>query len=206
MAVRTKSVPHKGKICVWTFPEGSQPAVRVEVDNGKILCADLLKIVVRALEIYECNMHCFALLRGIEKPTRKYGLDEYIYLPCNDIISIQRWSFDIKREKTRLGTDAGALHLLYLQSKADIQAGRIKVRPEAVALLEEYSEPEFLCEKQFVELCQSMYGYATVRITNCKILNDLKMKEMKLEEGCNATLILSKRGCVFKSGKCSLVF
>ena len=110
-----KSVPHKDKICVWTFPEGSQPVVRVGVEDGKILCNDLLKIAARALDIFECNSHFFGLFRGIEKPTKKYGLDEYIYLPCKDIISIQRWSFDINRERIQLCTDAGAMHLLCIQ-------------------------------------------------------------------------------------------
>ena len=200
MATRTKPVPVKDKLCVWTFPEGSEPAVRVFVEGGRILCEDLLRIVTRALGVFECNMHFFGLFRGIERPTKKYGLNEYIYLPCRDIISYQRWSFDIPREKNQLCTDIGAMHLLCVQSKADIRAGRIKVKPEAIPLLEEYSDPHFTCDKQFVELCQTMYGYATVRISNCKIQSELKLKELKLEEGSDLTLVLAKRGCVFKSG------
>ncbi|XP_032223032.2 uncharacterized protein LOC116604582 [Nematostella vectensis] len=204
MAVRTKPVPAKNRICVWTFPEGSTPAVRVSVDDRKIRADDLLHISGNALGVLECNLQFFGLFKGIEHPIRKYGNNEMIYLPCNDIISFQRWSFDITREKKLLKTDAGALHVLAVQCKDDIKKGRIKPKPHDVPLLQEYLDPAFPCEKQFIEHCQNLYGYASVHIPKCVVQSDLSVKDLKLSEGSNILVIANPRGLIYKTEK--LVF
>lgn len=200
MAVVTKSVPAKRHICVWTFPEGSTPAVRVLVEEGKIKADNLIRIAAKTLGIFESNLQFFGLFKGIERPLRKYGNNEMIYLPCKDIISIQKWSFDVAREKKLIKTDAGANRLFALQCKADLKAGWIKPKPEDIPVLQEYLNPEFLCEKQFVEKCQTLYGYASVNFTNCTVQNDLSVKELKLSEGSSLTLIANPRGLIFKTG------
>ena len=204
MGTRTKSVPRKNKICVWTYPEGSQPAVRVQVDKGKILAEDLLAIVGKTLEIHESSLQFFALFRGIEHPTKKYGNNEMLYLPCGDVISIQRWSFDLEREKKLLKTDAGALRLLCIQCMEDVKTGRIKTKAEHLPLLEEYSNPTFPCEKQYVEVCQTLHGYGHVYFSSCVVQSDLSVKELKLKQGTKVMLVTSRRGIVFKTGECGM--
>jgi hypothetical protein len=200
MALVTKSVPAKQHICVWTFPEGSTPAVRVLVEEGKIRADNLIRIAAKTLGIFECNIQFFSLFKGIEHPIRKYGNNEMIYLPCKDIISIQRWSFDVPREKKLLKTDAGANRLFALQCKADIKAGRIKSKPEDIPILQEYLNPDFPCEKQFVEKCQSLFGYGSVHFTSCTVQSDLSVKQLKLKEGASLTLTANSKGLYFKTG------
>lgn len=196
----TKSVPAKRHICVWIFPEGSSPAVRVLVEDGKIRGENLLRIAAETLKIYECNLQFFGLFKGIERPTKKYGNNEMIYLPCKDIISMQRWSFDIPREKKFFKTDAGALHVLAVKCKADIKAGRIKPKPEDIPILQEYVNPKFPSDKQFVEKCQTLLGYGSIHFTDCVVQSDVSVKELALTEGTDLDLVANPRGLTFKTG------
>ena len=198
---KSKPVPRKDKISVWTLPEGSQPAVRVQVDGGRILAEDLLQIVGRTLEIRASSLQLFGLFRGIENPTKKYGNNEMIYLPCRYVISIQKWSFDIAREQKLLKTDAGAMRLICIQCIEDIRSARLKPKPEHIPLMEEYRNPAFPCDKQYVELCQKMFGYGYVVLNNCTVRNDLKVKDVRLREGMKVDLIANRRGLMIKSRK-----
>lgn len=198
---KSKPVPRKDKISVWTLPEESQPAVRVQVDGGRILAEDLLQIVGRTLEIRASSLQLFGLFRGIENPTKKYGNNEMIYLPCRYVISIQKWSFDIAKEQKLLKTDAGAMRLICIQCIEDIRSGRLKPKPEHIPLMEEYRNPAFPCDKQYVELCHKMFGYGYVVLNNCTVQNDLKVKDVRLREGMKVDLILNRRGLMIKSRK-----
>ncbi|CAH3045428.1 unnamed protein product [Pocillopora meandrina] len=198
---KSKPIPRKDKICVWTFPEGTQPAVRVEVDGGKIKAEDLLEIAGKTLGINANSLQFFGLFRGIENPTKKYGNNEFIYLPCRYVISIQKWSFDVPREQKHLKTDAGAMHLICLQCIEDIRCSRLKPKPDHIPLLKEYRNPAFPCDKQYVELCQKMFGYGYVFLLDCTIQNDVKMKEVSLTQGMQVNLIANRRGLMIKSKK-----
>lgn len=200
-SAKSKPVPRKDKICVWTLPEGSQPAVRVQVESGKIRAEDLLEIVGKTLEIHISNLQFFGLFRGIENPTKKYGNNELIFLPCRSVISFQKWSFDIPREQKYLKTDAGAMRLISVHCVEDIRSGRIKPKPEHIPLIEEYRNPVFPCDKQYVELCQKMFGYGYVYLYDCTVKNDLKVKDVRLNEGMKVDLIANRRGLMLKSGK-----
>lgn len=203
-AEKSKPVPRKDKICVWTFPEGTQPAVRVQVEGGKIKAEDLLEIAGKTLEINANSLPFFGLFRGIENPTKKYGNNEMIYLPCRYVISIQRWSFDVPREQKYLKTDAGAMRLLCVQCVEDIRAGRLKPKPEHIPLMKEYRNPAFPCDKQYVELCQTMYGYGYVFLNDCTVQNDVKVKDVRLTTGMKVDLIANRRGLMIKSSKSML--
>lgn len=203
-ATKSKPVPRKDKICVWTFPEGTQPAVRVQVEGGKIKAEDLLEIAGKTLEINANSLPFFGLFRGIENPTKKYGNNEMIYLPCRYVISIQRWSFEIPREQKYLKTDAGAMRLLCVQCVEDIRAGRLKPKPEHIPLMKEYRNPAFPCDKQYVELCQTMYGYGYVFLNDCTVQNDVKVKDVRLTTGMKVDLIANRRGLMIKSSKSML--
>lgn len=202
---KSKPIPRKDKICVWTFPEGTQPAVRVEVDGGKIKAEDLLEITGKTLGINANSLQFFGLFRGIENPTKKYGNNEFIYLPCRYVISIQKWSFDVPREQKHLKTDAGAMHLICLQCIEDIRCGRLKPKPDHIPLLKEYRNPAFPCDKQYVELCQKMFGYGYVFLHDCTIQNDVKMKEVSLTQGMQVNLIANRRGLMIKSSECVII-
>lgn len=198
---KSKPVPRKDKICVWTFPEGTQPAVRVQVDGGRIRAEDLLEIVGKTLEIRVSSLPFFGLFRGIENPTKKYGNNEIIYLPCRYVISIQKWSFDVPREQKFLKTDAGAMRLICIQCIEDIRSGKLKPKPEQIPLMEEYRNPAFPCDKQYVELCQKMFGYGYVFLSECTVQSDLKVKDVQLREGMKVELVANRRGLMFKSSE-----
>lgn len=200
-AAKSKPVPRKDKICVWTLPEGTQPAIRVQVDGGRIRAEDLLEIVGKTLEIRASSLQFFGLFRGLETPTKKYGNDEIIYLPCRYVISIQKWSFDVPREQKCLKTDAGAMRLLSIQCAEDIRSGRLKPKPEHIPLIQEYRNPAFPCDKQYVELCQKMMGYGQVHLYDCTVQNELKVKEARLSEGMKVDLVAYRRGLMFKAGE-----
>ncbi|KAK3696736.1 hypothetical protein QZH41_013091, partial [Actinostola sp. cb2023] len=140
---------------------------------------------------------------GIRHPLKKYGNNEVIYLPCKDILSIQRWSFDIPREKKLLRTDAGANRVYALQCKADIKAGRIKPMPEDIPQLHEYLNPAFPSDKQFIEKCQTLVGYGSIHFPDCVVQSDVSVKELTLKEGTDLLLVASPRELMFKTEKVS---
>ena len=91
--------PSKKVLSVYTLPVGPNPVVRVEVDTHLIEAQKLYEIGCNALGLSHRSRTFFALFRGAEYPTKKYGTRESILVPCKHTLTIQRWSFDLVVEK-----------------------------------------------------------------------------------------------------------
>ncbi len=76
---KSEPVPDRRKICVWTLPEGSPPAVRVEVTTGKIVTSRLIRIVFDTLRIQESSRTFFGLFRGLDPPQKRYSMSNWLY-------------------------------------------------------------------------------------------------------------------------------
>ena len=190
-----KSTPHpdRRKICVWTLPEGSPPAVRVAVDKGSIIAEVLLEIACDALEIQKQSRSFFGLFKGIDPPLKKYGTSEVIYLPCRSVISILKWSFDPVLEARYITTDVGALRLIAMQIKADIIAERFNPNLDDLHQLQEFMRSEFPCQKQCVEYARTLPDYDAVVIKDVKLASHVKLRTQLLRKGSTVDVSCSAK-------------
>lgn len=183
----------KRRISVWTLPQGSQPAVRVEVSQLSITASRLLRTVFDTLGIHEQSRPFFGLFKGLDPPTKKFGDEEIIHTPCRSVISIQKWSFDPVEEARAIKTDTASIRLLALQIKADIIAKRFTPSLEDREQLEQLLEPKFPCYKQYVDLARGHSCYGTVVVKDVKLMKNLRLQTQTLRRGhridiaCNRT-------------------
>ena len=191
----------KRKIEVWTFPEGSAPAVRVEVPSGKILASKLLWIVFDTLGIKESSRAFFGLFKGLEPAVKKFGDDEVIYVPCKSVISLQKWSFDPVLEAKATSTDVESIRLLALQIAADIRSERLVPDQEERQQLEEYLDPGFPCYKQYVELARRLSSYGSVVVKDIKLASHLKLKDQIVKKGNRVDIVCCMRKMIILTGE-----
>eukprot|EP00794_Sanderia_malayensis_P007179 gene7179-7985_t len=199
--LKSEPVPDRRKICVWTLPEGSPPAVRVEVTTGKITTKALIGVVFKTLDICESSRKFFGLFRGLDPPQKVYGDDEIIYLPCKSVISLQKWSFDPVEEAKAIKTDIASIRLLALQINADVRSRRLLPTLEQQQELAEYLDPEFPCYKQYVENARQIDGYGSIAIKDVKLVSNLKLKEEVVKKGHLVDIVCSERKLVVITDK-----
>ena len=191
----------KQKICVWTLPLGSPPAVRVEVTDGTIIASRLLEIVCDTLGIHRNSRPFFGLFKGIDPPIKKYGEEEVIYTPCQSVISVLKWSFDPIEEARALKTDTVSIRLLALQIKADITAGRFSPTSEEQDHLEKLLEPKFPCYKQYVDFARSIPSYETIMVRDGKLLKNVRLITQTLKRGSKLDIACNSKRMIIITGK-----
>lgn len=190
----------KSKLSIWTLPQGSPPAVRVEVSHGKITASRLLQIVFDTLGVQERSRPFFSLFKGLDPPIKKYGEDEIIYTPCQSIISIQRWSFDATEEARAIKTDTASIRLLALQIKADIAARRLTLTSEEKEQLDKLVEPAFPCYKQYVDLARNMPSYATAVVKDARLVKSVRLRTQTLRKGNRIDIACSSKRMIIVAG------
>ena len=186
----------KRKICVWTLPQGSSPAVRVEVAHGRIAASRLMQIVFDTLGVQERSRPFFGLFKGLDPPVKKFGEEEVIYTPCQSIISLLKWSFDPLEEARAIKTDVASIRLLALQVRADITAERFLPTAEEKEQLERLLEPKFPCYKQYVDFARSIASYGAVVVKDVRLMKNVRLRTQILRKGnkldiaCNSTKMI----------------
>ena len=193
--------PTTKAICVWTLPSGSKPVVRVEVEDAKIVTSKLYEIVCDTLQIFGRSRRFFGLFRGVSFPTKKYGNDETIYLPCKVSVSIQNWSFDVKSETRVIRTDTEAYRLLGLQVLVDIELQRFDATKEEIEELNEIRNSDFFSFKQFVDVARKLDGYSNITILDVEVVRKIKLVTNVLSKGTKINVTCSPRKMTLVSSK-----
>lgn len=193
--------PTTKAVCVWTLPSGSKPVVRVEVEDAKIITSRLFDIVCDTLQIFGRSRRFFGLFRGVSFPTKKYGNDETIYLPCKVPVSIQKWSFDVKSEIRVIRTDPEAYRLLGLQVVADIELERFDATNEEIEELNEIRDSGFFSFKQFVDSARKLDGYSNMTIQDVEVVRKIKLVTNVLSKGTKINVICGPRKMTLVSSK-----
>lgn len=201
MTSRKSQLRRTYSVSVWTFPTGSDSAVQVHHNHHKILARDLLNIVTEALGIRESNVRLFALFEGLANPVKKLGENEEIHLPYQDVLSIQKWCFDVEEEKKAVKSDMGTLKLLRLQAMSAINDGRLKPNNEEMERLIEYSRSSFPVDKQYMNIIHSMVNYGAVFLDNCTVITDLSLPRVVFVKGAKISVKLDKQGLLVNSGR-----
>ena len=207
MAVKLQAIQFasKRKICVWTLPQGSPPAVRVETTAGRIVASRLLEVTCETLGIHKNSRSFFGLFKGLDPPIKKFGEEEVIYTPCQNMISVLKWSFDPIAEARAIKTDMASIRLLALQVNADIAAGRFCPNNEAKEHLEQLLEPRFPCYKQYVDLARSISSYGTVVVQDVKLLKNVRLKTLTIRKGNKIDIACESKRMIIITGDISVV-
>ena len=197
---------NKRKICVWTLPQGSPPAVRVEVTLGKITASRLLEIVCDTLGIQRNSRPFFGIFKGLDPPIKKFGEEEVIYTPCQSVISILKWSFDPVEEARAIKTDMASIRLLALQIKADIAAGRFSPNSEEKEHLGQLLEPKFPCYKQYVEFARSVTSYGKIVVQDVRLLKNIRLKTQTIKRGNKIDIACESKKMIIITGNKVITF
>jgi hypothetical protein len=188
------------EVCVWSFAPGPLQRLNVQHYEDKILVKALLTAVAQALGIQKDNIQFFAIFEGsLLNPLRKLDENYELHLPCQKSLSIQKWSFDMEKEKISLKSDMAALKLLRYQALSNIQEGRLKPNQEEIETLEGFSS--FMVEHQVINIIYSLKDYGAVIIENCQLITELTLPEVSLAKREYITLQLDLKGLTLRTSK-----
>lgn len=131
--------------------------------SGKL--KELLQTLGKQLGLKPTSIQCFALYRGsIDAP-------EYKIVPSDDILKynhlcLLRHGLDLRKEHKLLSTDDVAVNLLFSEALANYKRNdKLTLKPteEQKYQLEEYLDPHFISERQFLETVHQVQGYTSMR-------------------------------------------
>ena len=128
--------------------------------------ADTLKILGNQLSLKPSSLQHFALYSG------QLGSPRLRILPHNsikghDLICLQRYGFDCNKELKLLATDEVAVHILFSEALYHFNSdhSKLKPTPDQIEKLEEFLDPNFPTERQFLETIINVKGYSSIQVT-----------------------------------------
>jgi hypothetical protein len=142
-------------------------------------CKQAKAAISKYLGLKPRSLSLFGLTLGpLDRPSKK--LKDTDVVPLGGDFSFHRWSFDPIKEVKLCREDDVALHLIFCEAKFNYeQRSKMKPTPEQEVELEEFLDPAFTVERQFVELIQKVPGYATY------IVHEMVVKEDIMGNACN---------------------
>uniref|UniRef100_A0A1X7VWQ5 Uncharacterized protein n=1 Tax=Amphimedon queenslandica TaxID=400682 RepID=A0A1X7VWQ5_AMPQE len=159
--------------CTVQFP----PSVSVETE-------DVLKALQKEIKLKDLSMKVFALYTG-ELGRPKMRLEKGDKVPLQEPLCLQRTGLDISKDLKIARTDDTATHLLYSEILNDPE--KLHPTDEEKLQLEEFLDPSFPTERQYLEAAAKVYGYTSTRIPNCTLKTDIKHRGQQIEPGSNVT-------------------
>lgn len=108
-------------------------------------------------------------LGGLDNRTQV--IEDDMQVPIGEPMSFARFNGDKKLEAKLIQRDDVALHLLFSEAKYAMENGLIEPTDEQSAQLEDYLDPMFPVERQYLELVQDCLGYGTFVFNNCSVNN-----------------------------------
>ena len=134
--------------------------------DGKTLKVHMQK----HLSLKEESLQLFGVfLGGLDHRTQV--IDDNMQVPLGKPMSFARFNGDKKLETKLIQRDDVALHLLFSEAKHAMKIGVIEPTDEQSARLEDYLDPMFPVERQYLELIQDCLGYGTFVFNNCLLNN-----------------------------------
>ena len=193
------------EVCVQSFAPGPLQKLNVQHYQDKILIKDLLTAVAQALGINEDNVQFFSIFEGLPlNPLRKFEENYELHLPCQKSLSIQKWSFDVEKEKKSLKSDMAAIKLLRYQALSDIREGRLKPSQEELEKIEDFSA--FMVEHHVIGIIHSLKNYGAVTVDNCRVITELTLPQVSLTKREYITLQLDLKGLSLRTSKFQNIF
>ena len=146
---------------------GQYGTVKISISTSAV-AKDVLGAIGKHLKIKENSLSKFSLFTGpLGRPIMKLHDGDQVTTDKN--LCLQRWGINTSDEIRILRTDDIALHLLYSEAVYYYTHSIPKIfpTPDQIRLLEEFSDPRFPTELQFLETIINAKGYSTVQATNC---------------------------------------
>ena len=152
---------------VETYGKYGSTSVRiVHPCDGKTLKEHLQK----HLSLKEESLKLFAVfLGGLDCQVQV--IDDSMQVPIGKKMSFARFNGDKVLEAKLIQRDDVALHLLFSEAKHAIDTGVVQPTDEQSAQLEDYLDPMFPVERQYLELAHKCQGYGTLVFPNCSVNN-----------------------------------
>ena len=142
-----------------------------------------MEALKKRLSLKDDSLQLFGIFLG--------GLDHQVLLfdddaqiPIGQKLSLSRVPSDIKLEAKLIAKDDVALHLLFAEAKHAVDTGLIQPSDEQLMQLEDYLDPMFTVERQYLELAQQCEGYGTYVFHNCFINNSTTKVMLKIMPNC----------------------
>ncbi|CAH1272488.1 Hypp4860 [Branchiostoma lanceolatum] len=117
-------------------------------------------------------------------------------------LTIQKWCFGLAREEQLLSrnVDTAAIRLLFLQAQADVREGKLHPSLEQRSKLEEYCDPSFPLHGRYVQLCQTLQDYSSVRFRDVIVERDVCVDNLKIPVGTIIELNVTLSGLRLVTG------
>lgn len=188
------------EVSVWSFAPEPLQRLNVQHYQNTILVKNLLTAVAQVLCINKDSIQFFAIFEGpLLCPLRKLGENYMLRLPCQKSLSIQKWSFDVEKEKNSLNSDMVALKMLRFQVLREIQEGRLRPSQEEIEKLEDCNS--FMVEHRVMSIIYSFKDYGAVTIENCEVITELTLAQVNLAKRECITLQLDLKGLTLITSK-----
>ena len=107
-------------------------------------------------------------------------IDDNVQVPIGKTMSFTRFNGDKKLEAKLIQRDDVALHLLFSEAKHAIETGVVQPTDEQSVQLEDYLDPMFPVERQYLELAQECEGYGTFVFPDCSVNNSMTKVVVKV--------------------------
>lgn len=173
------------KVTVVTI-DGNENQVTVPVvGDEQISVTDIYAKACDRLGLQKTSSKWFSLFCGGET-IRRLKPDTFTHSSAKEV-SLRKWCFNGRIEANMIKDDPAACHLVYLEAKAAIEKGLLSVTNEQREKLEEYEDPAFKLEKDYILLAQTLEGYFSVLIQNC-IITDQEPIESTLQRNAQGRL------------------
>lgn len=131
------------------------------------------------LSLKEDSLQLFAVfLGGLDRQIQV--IEDDTQVPIGKKMSFARFNGDRKLEAKLIQRDDVALHLLFSEAKHAVDTGVIEPTDEQRAELEDYLDPMFPVERQYLELVQECQGYGTFVFPNCLVNNSTAKTVVKV--------------------------
>jgi len=145
--------------------------------------AQLKEALQKRLSLKDDSLQLFGVfLGGLDHQVSLF--DDDAQVPIGQKLSFSRVPSDIKLETKLIAKDDTALHLLFSEAKHAVDTGLILPSDEQLMQLEDYLDPMFTVERQYLELAQQCEGYGTYVFHNCSINNSTTKETFKVMPNC----------------------
>ena len=119
-------------------------------------------------------------------------------VPVGASFCFHRWSFDVVKETKLCKQDEVAMHFIFCEARHNYENNpNIKPTPEQVHELEEFLDPLFTVERQFVELMRTVQGYFTYVVPECTVKSDIVCNACNVPKGTQIQCHLNTQTLAF---------
>ncbi len=176
---------------------GSVKPLELRLPVAKSTCETALKEVGKILQLRKESLDVFALFCGeMDKPIKVLQPSDIV--PVGTELSLQRWYMQTDEYKAIRHDDA-AIHHLCCEARAKIQRGDMHPSDEQLQQLEDFSDPFFPTERQYLEVAMKVSGYSMLVARGCTVVEALEDNAVTL---CPGTLVTVSMDLCGLSVKC----